>query len=280
MVCTVLWALGTYAGEANVCGFQASVTNDGISFYPFYAPPNTGTPVIDPDTVKPPDVIPDLIDGGDSPSGGDDGGGGTIISKLVKATAIVITTTAVNEAIDLVLQPEPAPQPDEEPLPDPPDQDECVLEDAPGTTLGGNDCDDPLLVEIWRGVGGNKKKDYWKNPSLKPRDFRPRPGVDDDGLSLFELANLPPNPVTPYAYPFTVLILGEKISGVTGLLSEVPACTATFTPEHGPGHWSVNCSGSIDQLLSGYAEDNRDRTILYPSFIGDFAEDRQFDWPN
>ncbi len=134
------------------------------------------------------------------------------------------------------------------------------------------------VILIWRGVSGNKKKGYWKNPSLKARDFRPRPGVDDDGLSLFEFLNLPPNQVTPYAYPFTVSIIGEKVAGSFGNLTEVPACMATYTPQYGLGHWSVNCSGAMDELLSTYAQSNRERTSLYPMFIGEFADDRRFDW--
>lgn len=135
--------------------------------------------------------------------------------------------------------------------------------------------DEKSSVVTWRGVGGNKKNGYWKNPSLKPRDFRQRPGLDDDGLSFFEFGSLPASS-NPYAYPFTVEFEGEKIAGVTGFLIEVPTCRATHTPPP-EGHWSVNCV-NIDNLLSSYAEANRGKAILYPNFVGDYPEDRRFDW--
>jgi RHS repeat-associated protein len=141
------------------------------------------------------------------------------------------------------------------------------------------DRDDDNLIQIWRGVDGNEKNGYFKNPYLRPRDFRPNPARDFDGLSMSELANLPPNSVTPYAYPFTIALMGNKVAGVTATLVEVPACTATYTPQFGEGHWSVNCVGQIDVLLSTFATANRERTILYPSYIGEHADDRRFDWP-
>jgi RHS repeat-associated protein len=136
------------------------------------------------------------------------------------------------------------------------------------------------LVQIWRGVGGNKKpnQNRWKNPSLKERDFRRDPDKDSDGLSFFEFEFLPVNGVTPYAYPFTVRFEGQKLPGVTGPLVEEPTCKGKFTPNIAPGHWSVDCGWVEDKLLSAYASSNRNKTILYPRFNGDFPDHRDFDW--
>ncbi|MCI0711835.1 MAG: RHS repeat-associated core domain-containing protein [Chloroflexi bacterium] len=198
------------------------------------------------------------------------------ITKFVRDNALVISAAVwiAGQVIKYVVPyvvPRVMPGEKIQPKPDP--KKECDPQEDP------NCADDPNVIAIWRGVGGNKKNGYWKNPSLKARDFRPRPGVDEDGLSLFEYAHLPPNSVTPYAYPFSVRIDGVKSPGITANLTEVPQCYATYTPQYGEGHWSVNCVGSIDTILSEFAEANRNQTILYPVFTGDFADDRRFDWP-
>lgn len=89
----------------------------------------------------------------------------------------------------------------------------------------------------------SKDKTYFKKPVTSPSQFR----LDDDGISMFELHDLPGN--KPYAAMFHVWIKAPYQSGDVGVIigSQVyngNQCTARYTPEHGDNkdHWSVNCT--------------------------------------
>jgi RHS repeat-associated protein len=116
----------------------------------------------------------------------------------------------------------------------------------------GTDNDDTRgEVDVYRKVDGklNSNKTKYTNPSLNPGAFKLGPD-DTDGLSTFEWNNVPGD--RPYMVRFTIVYKPPKMWHTPGDIVGLP-CTAIYTPDIAPGHWSINCLGDIGPLLSKYA---------------------------
>jgi RHS repeat-associated protein len=122
-------------------------------------------------------------------------------------------------------------------------------------------------VITYSELNGDKSSDntYYKKPQTNPGSFR----MDEDGVSTFEMPDLPG--IKPYALGFKVKVNDEHITqGATGVLEDLPICTATFTPQFAQGkrHWSINCvTAPTNIILSEYAKGiGKDNIILNPAW--------------
>jgi hypothetical protein len=85
---------------------------------------------------------------------------------------------------------------------------------------------------------------------------------------MFELEYLPGN--KPYAVGYGFRLTTSKVPGVVAQSDEIPGCTATYTPQLGEGHWSVNSVGGPEdtkRVLSDYAKIKG--AILNPNWHGE-----------
>ena len=130
-----------------------------------------------------------------------------------------------------------------------------------------------IQVIIYRGLDGDLSKDktYFKKPVYSPSQFR----LDDDGVSMFELHDLPGN--KPYAAPFYVWIKKGYQSNDQGMITGSQTyngnhCLAKFTPHLGDGkdHWSVNCfpRDQTPLALQSHVRHSARDIILNPAWIG------------
>lgn len=101
--------------------------------------------------------------------------------------------------------------------------------------------DPPNTIILYRGAN-----------ATNPGEFR----IDDDGVSAWEL----PPPGYKYVLPIQAMYLGQKVPGTVATIIE-PGLTggrAVYTPQFGPGHWSLTFPGkSADQIkktLSDFAK--------------------------
>ena len=104
-------------------------------------------------------------------------------------------------------------------------------------------------ISVYRGLDGDPSKDktYFKGAKYSPSQYR----VNADGVSMFELYALPGN--KPYAVQFDIELHQPRTLGATGLVSGLPGCSGTYTPEHGgEGHWSINCLAGTQDALASY----------------------------
>ncbi len=166
---------------------------------------------------------------------------------------------------DLLGLPEPVPEPSPEPVP--------TIDPFP-PKIPTETPEPSTIVIIYRGLDGdiNSERSYFKKPITSPSQFR----VDVDGVSTFELADLPGN--KPYALGLKVKVKTPIVPGSNGPVVDIPICTGTFTPELGGGlkHWSVICSGTPTNIaLSEYAKGiGKTNIILNPQWVGEPYERR------
>ena len=111
------------------------------------------------------------------------------------------------------------------------------------------DVDTGDAVVSYRGVRGNPE--CRSGLHIAPGDFR----FDPDGLSTFERPYQGSTHRCLVPFKFTV---ANRAPGTTGPVSGLPACIATYTPQFGEGHWSINCAGDRVQAVSSYAKGLRD----------------------
>ena len=94
------------------------------------------------------------------------------------------------------------------------------------------DSERPNFVAVYRGLNGTN-----------PGAFR----FDADGLSTFETQQ----PGFKFQMGFSVMYRGPKIGGTVGQVIDpeyTTPITATYTPQFGPGHWSLNFPAvSVDE---------------------------------
>ena len=112
-------------------------------------------------------------------------------------------------------------------------------------------------VEVFRGVDARNG-----SPRLSPSQFI----VQGDGLSTFELPNLPGN--KPFMVGFSIHYI-ETYGGITlGTVQGLPQCVGIRTYILSPGHWSLICLGEspnqMQQTFSDYSKMYRN-TVVHPN---------------
>ncbi len=131
----------------------------------------------------------------------------------------------------------------------------------------------PSIVTSYRGLDGDvhSSKTYFRRAVLSPSQFR----FDADGLSTFEISDLPGN--KPYAMAFDISVTVPYKEGDSGPVLNVPSCEATYTPSLGGGlrHWSVNCNvADPRQHVSDFAKANPGVIVLNPNWVGSSSDRR------
>jgi RHS repeat-associated protein len=167
---------------------------------------------------------------------------------VVTFIAALLTTAGIITVIDLLtgsgpgvgLLPAPTP----------------VLQIPPVTT---NNDDQRGVAVVFREVAGKGGKTVLTNPLPKPGEFK-RGAKDLDGLSTFTYPNLPG--VKPYAVGFLIVYQPPLVFHEYGLVFATPGCVGQYTPEHGAGHWSLNCPGGTGPVLSEYAKKSCSAVVI------------------
>lgn len=109
------------------------------------------------------------------------------------------------------------------------------------------------------GAKKNNSKTLVTGPIDSPSAFKRRPGIDDDGISLFEKVDFPRD-INEFALRFVINLPEGRapVRGDIGQVQGLPTCTATYTPidDGGRRHWSLNCVPlpAEKTLLSNYAK--------------------------